>query len=122
MFFSFSENWWNLTNPTYASVLPIPQRYYVPGRIREIFKPRLEASGLWNLPAMEPKVKSPFAQKKEETKNEKDTYGRAFKREKARILIISVHFEPRLFTDLGERSFCSGYVRQTLGVQRLLLP
>jgi sorting and assembly machinery component 37 len=28
-------------------MMPIPQRYYVPNRIRELYKPRLEASGLW---------------------------------------------------------------------------
>ena len=27
--------------------MPIPQRYYVPNRIRELYKPRLEAVGLW---------------------------------------------------------------------------
>ena len=27
--------------------MPIPQRYYVPNRIRELYKPRLEAAGLW---------------------------------------------------------------------------
>ena len=28
-------------------MIPIPQRYYVPNRIREMYKPRLEAAGLW---------------------------------------------------------------------------
>jgi len=82
MFFSLSDNWWKLTNPAYASVLPVPQRYYVPGRIRETFKPRLEASGLWNLPSTEPKEKNLFAQKKEESKDQKHIYDKAFKREK----------------------------------------
>jgi len=28
-------------------MMPIPQRYYVPNRIRELHKPRLEFVGLW---------------------------------------------------------------------------
>lgn len=28
-------------------MMPIPQRYYVPNRIRELYKPRLEVAGLW---------------------------------------------------------------------------
>ena len=28
-------------------MIPIPQRYYVPNRIRELYKPRLESVGLW---------------------------------------------------------------------------
>ena len=28
-------------------MMPIPQKYYVPNRIRELHKPRLEAVGLW---------------------------------------------------------------------------
>lgn len=27
--------------------MPVPQRYYVPNRIRELYKPRLETVGLW---------------------------------------------------------------------------
>lgn len=35
--------------PTLASFLPIPQKYYVPGRLRDMYKPRLEAADLWDL-------------------------------------------------------------------------
>lgn len=28
-------------------MMPIPQRYYVPNRVRELYKPRLENVGLW---------------------------------------------------------------------------
>jgi len=28
-------------------MMPIPQRYYVPNRIRELYRPRLETVGLW---------------------------------------------------------------------------
>ena len=30
-------------------MLPVPQRYYVPRRIKESYRPRLEAVGLWLL-------------------------------------------------------------------------
>lgn len=54
-------------------MLPVPQRYYVPRRIRETYRPRLEAVGLW-LIANEPegrhegrKVEIPKGETKEET-------------------------------------------------------
>lgn len=34
---------------TLAQVLSVPQRYYVPARIRESYKPRLDAAGLWTV-------------------------------------------------------------------------
>ena len=45
--FYSSANYWKLIRPTLAKMMPIPQRYYVPNRIRELHKPRLEAVGLW---------------------------------------------------------------------------
>ena len=46
----------NLTHPFLASMYPVPQKYYVPRRIRDTYYPRLEAVGLWSLP-VEEKVK-----------------------------------------------------------------
>lgn len=40
--------------------MPIPQRYYVPNRIRELYKPRLEASGLWPTETEAPSEQSVF--------------------------------------------------------------
>ena len=37
-------------------MFPVPQKYYVPHRIRNTYIPRLEAVELWNLP-VEEKVK-----------------------------------------------------------------
>ncbi|KAJ7156931.1 hypothetical protein C8R43DRAFT_997690 [Mycena crocata] len=48
MLYSLPDNWAKLTHPTLAYALPMPQRYYVPGRIRDSHRPRLEAAGLWN--------------------------------------------------------------------------
>ena len=38
--------------------MPIPQRYYVPNRIRELYKPRLETVGLWPAESETPSEKS----------------------------------------------------------------
>ena len=35
------------------SEFPLPQRYYVPERIRESYKPRLIAANLWKIPEIE---------------------------------------------------------------------
>ncbi|VDC06646.1 unnamed protein product [Peniophora sp. CBMAI 1063] len=47
--YSLPENYSTLVYPTLASLYPVPQRYYVPHRIRDLHAPRLDASGLWNL-------------------------------------------------------------------------
>lgn len=63
-----------------ASMLPIPQRYYVPGRIREMYRPRLEAAGLWTQATSEPE-KDSFG-KRQKKDDPKDEYARAFERDK----------------------------------------
>jgi hypothetical protein len=40
-------------HPALVAPLSIPQRYYVPHRVRESYQPRLEAMGLWVLPEAE---------------------------------------------------------------------
>ena len=35
--------------PALASKLPLPQRYYLPDRLRDTYQPRLDAAGLWNV-------------------------------------------------------------------------
>ncbi|KIK30890.1 hypothetical protein PISMIDRAFT_124884 [Pisolithus microcarpus 441] len=82
MFFGVDANFWGLTRPTLTSVMPIPQRYYVPGRIRESYRRRLETSGLWCLPATEQEHKSPFAKNEKKRDDHTGTFTRAFEREK----------------------------------------
>ena len=48
-YFSLSANWTRHTRHIFASVFPVPQRYYVPERIRDAYKPRLEAAELWDV-------------------------------------------------------------------------
>ncbi|KAI6132148.1 hypothetical protein EDD16DRAFT_1534807 [Pisolithus croceorrhizus] len=82
MFFGVDANFWGLTRPTLTSLMPIPQRYYVPGRIRESYRRRLETSGLWRSPATEQEHKSPFAKNEKERDDHTSTFTRAFEREK----------------------------------------
>ncbi|KAG1875159.1 hypothetical protein C8R48DRAFT_691678 [Suillus tomentosus] len=83
-FYSVDDNFWKLTNPIMASMLPIPQRYYVPGRIREMHRPRLEAAGLWTQTASESE-KDSFG-KRQKKGDPKDNYARAFERDKVSAL------------------------------------
>ena len=43
-----------------ASLFLVPQKYFVPRRIRDTFIPRLEAVGLWYLPVEEKVIKKSF--------------------------------------------------------------
>ncbi|KAG8886711.1 hypothetical protein FRB98_001063 [Tulasnella sp. 332] len=47
-FYAHPINYVRLTLPTLTSVLHFPQTYFVPGRLREMYRPRLEAAGLWD--------------------------------------------------------------------------
>ncbi|KAH7889393.1 hypothetical protein F5I97DRAFT_1843991 [Phlebopus sp. FC_14] len=81
VFYGIDANFWGLTNPVLSSQMSIPQRYYVPGRIRETYRPRLEASGLWSLPAVQEKS-SRFAKEEKKKEDNKSTFARVFEREK----------------------------------------
>ena len=47
--YALSRNYWDFVLPTVAGMLPVPQRYYIPGRLRDTYKARLEAVGLWDI-------------------------------------------------------------------------
>ncbi|KIP12234.1 hypothetical protein PHLGIDRAFT_98144 [Phlebiopsis gigantea 11061_1 CR5-6] len=53
VYYSLSANWTRQTRHTIASVLPVPQCYYVPERIRKSYQPRLEAVELWDVAGIE---------------------------------------------------------------------
>ncbi|KIM62157.1 hypothetical protein SCLCIDRAFT_848921 [Scleroderma citrinum Foug A] len=82
IFYGVDSNFWGLTKPTLASIMPVPQRYYVPGRIRESYRPRLESSGLWSIPAAEQEKKNPFSKDQRKQEDNKGTFARVFEREK----------------------------------------
>jgi sorting and assembly machinery component 37 len=76
-------NWTGLMQPALASMFPVPQRYYVPGRIRECHKARLEAAGLWH-PEVEKQEKKSFPGFTKSTKETVDSrvYLQAFEQER----------------------------------------
>ncbi|KAL1741320.1 hypothetical protein HDZ31DRAFT_45690 [Schizophyllum fasciatum] len=82
VFFSVNKNWNKLTHPALASRLPIPQRYYMPGRIRELHRPRLTTAGLWN-PGADDGERRPLKEAIKPRPSQSASYARAFEREKA---------------------------------------
>lgn len=76
-------NWMGLTQPALASMFPVPQCYYVPERIRECHKARLEAAGLWH-PEVEKQEKKSFRGFAKSMKEKVDSrvYLQAFEQEK----------------------------------------
>lgn len=64
-----------------AYALPVPQRYYVPSRIRNMHRHRLEAAGLWvDQPAESTRLQ--FST----TTDHKEQIAQAFQRSKVRLL------------------------------------
>ncbi|KXN92218.1 hypothetical protein AN958_08671 [Leucoagaricus sp. SymC.cos] len=79
----YASNWERVIHPALVSMYGVPQRYYVPGRIRASYKPRLESAGLWSLPPPEPAKKQLSKQSANETRKEaKETFTQAFEKEK----------------------------------------
>jgi hypothetical protein len=63
------ENWNKLTHPALVAKLPIPYRYYLPQRMRDSYKPRLEAAGLWGPHAAEEEAEpKTFAERQMKTR------------------------------------------------------
>ncbi|KAJ3535183.1 hypothetical protein NM688_g7015 [Phlebia brevispora] len=48
VYYALSTNWTERIHPMLVSLLPVPQRYFLPKRIRESYRPRLEAVELWS--------------------------------------------------------------------------
>ncbi|KAJ3574817.1 hypothetical protein NP233_g1497 [Leucocoprinus birnbaumii] len=82
-FYSSTTNWEKVIHPVLVNMYGLPQRYYVPTRIRASYKPRLESAGLWTLPPLEPEKKSFKERKGDDTqKKAKEAYTQAFEKEK----------------------------------------
>ncbi|KAH9842744.1 uncharacterized protein C8Q71DRAFT_734228 [Rhodofomes roseus] len=108
MLYSLRLNWRRVTRPAMASMLPVPQRYYVPNRIRESYQPRLEAAELWDIPGIEQEEEEDRIsalrrdrRKKKETKAQK--FKRVFEREK--VIEKARAFLSSYATLLGERRY-----------------
>ncbi|KDR73498.1 hypothetical protein GALMADRAFT_251207 [Galerina marginata CBS 339.88] len=84
--YSNHENWVKMTSPALASFLPVPQKYYVPRRIQDLYVPRLKAAGLWKVHVEEKPAETPFPRDVKPLEKEKlaknATLSRAFDRER----------------------------------------
>ena len=86
VFYSLPANYAGLTYPTLSSFYKIPQSYYVPHRICQAYKARLEANGLWTVPVSgeDSEVEKPkrFGERVTEKDDPKQAYKSAFQRER----------------------------------------
>lgn len=82
--YSRYDNWVGTTHPALVSMYSLPYRYYVPNRIRETYRPRLENAGLWDPrnPEKEEKKTVRDKLKSKDAKPSDDKFHRAFEREK----------------------------------------
>lgn len=87
VYYSLSANWTRQTRRTLASIFPAPQCYYVPERIRMSYKPRLEATELWDIVGIEEeeeREKERFSFRRVAKKNKKAEEKTKFKASAAR--------------------------------------
>ncbi|KAH8107016.1 hypothetical protein BXZ70DRAFT_1003899 [Cristinia sonorae] len=84
-YFAVGPNFHRATQPALASVLPVPQRYYVPARLRKTHQPRLEAAGIWHIhdQHLQDDRASPFEKlaRKKDAKEKKENAKRVFEKE-----------------------------------------
>ncbi|KZT11324.1 uncharacterized protein LAESUDRAFT_692034 [Laetiporus sulphureus 93-53] len=107
MMYSLHANWWNVTRPALVSMLPAPQRYFVPGRIRESYRPRLEFAGLWNVPGIEQEDDERFSVFRERRRKKKETRDQKFKKvfEREKVLEKARAFFSLYARLLGDERF-----------------
>ncbi|KAF8623482.1 hypothetical protein AX15_006265 [Amanita polypyramis BW_CC] len=110
MLYSVPSNWVKMTSQVLSSMFPLPHRYYVPTRIREIYKPRLETSGLWSVPEVEKEPKNPFQQTSSGIEKVANTniFQQAFEKEKA-VEKAKAIFD--IYARLLKTTYFSGRVR-----------
>ncbi|KAJ3544081.1 hypothetical protein NMY22_g2914 [Coprinellus aureogranulatus] len=82
--FAQEENWEGFTLKSLATLFPVPQKYFVPSKLRVAYQPRLDAAGLWNpLPPVEEKKKTPFEKElRQKPSIDKRAFRQTFVREK----------------------------------------
>jgi sorting and assembly machinery component 37 len=83
-FYCVPANYVAVMHPTLASFYKIPQSYYVPRRIRQVYQARLKANGLWSTSTEEGEVEKPkrFGEKETEKDDPKEIFKNAFQRER----------------------------------------
>ncbi|KAF9526998.1 hypothetical protein CPB83DRAFT_908009 [Crepidotus variabilis] len=104
--YSVDDNWTKMTGPALASMYPIPQKYYVPRRIRTSYHLKLDAAGLWNALVEEKPEDKPFQKEKihatQDIKSNPKVTG-AFEKQK---VVEKVRTELNLYQELlGTKTF-----------------
>jgi sorting and assembly machinery component 37 len=87
-FYSVPANYAAVTHPTLSSFYSPPQSYYVPRRIRQVYRTRLEATGLCTTSAEESELEKPkpFGAEEKQKDDPKQTFKDAFQRERVGLL------------------------------------
>ena len=89
--YALSQNWLQKTRPTLVALLPVPQRYFLPNRIRQSYKARLEAAELWDAAGVqqeEEEERAHFTFRKSAKKNRKAQDEKKKKHQFARERVI----------------------------------
>ncbi|KAF8637355.1 hypothetical protein AX17_002854 [Amanita inopinata Kibby_2008] len=104
MLYSVSSNWAGLTYPLLASMFPFPQRHFVPLRVQELYRPRLQVAGMWRIPEVEMEARQPFNKVSREAEKAANTNAilQAFEKEK-------VTEKARTILDIYARLLCGKY-------------
>ncbi|KAJ3857024.1 outer mitochondrial membrane transport complex protein-domain-containing protein [Lentinula lateritia] len=107
MLYALHANWTELTHASIVHRFPIPQRYYVPHRLRQSYKRRLEGAGLWSLPGIEQDTKHLSKDRAPNEKvNPRDRFMKVFEREK---VLEKARTTLDIYTRLlGEGNFFNG--------------
>ncbi|KAJ3916828.1 hypothetical protein F5877DRAFT_45798 [Lentinula edodes] len=107
MLHALHANWTELTHASIVYRFPVPQRYYVPHRLRQSYKRRLEGSGLWSLPGIEQETKHISKNRAPNEKvNPRDRFLKVFEREK---VLEKARSTLDIYTRLlGEGTFFNG--------------
>jgi sorting and assembly machinery component 37 len=110
MLYSVPSNWANMTYQVLFSMFPLPQRSFVPARIREVYKPRLEAAGLWSIPEPKKETTKPFQQVSQEAEKAENAniFLQAFDKEKA---AEKAKFTLDIYSRLLKEPYFSGHDR-----------
>ncbi|KAJ4475266.1 outer mitochondrial membrane transport complex protein-domain-containing protein [Lentinula edodes] len=107
MLYALHANWTELTHASIVYRFPVPQRYYVPHQLRQLYKRRLEGSGLWSLPGIEQETKHISKNRAPNEKvNPRDRFLKVFEREK---VLEKARSTLDIYTRLlGEGTFFNG--------------
>lgn len=116
MLYSLHSNWWKTTRPVLVAALPVPHRYYVADRVRESYKPRLEASELWGIPGLEDEeqdgISSVFRkEKKKKSQLKSIKFKNAFRRDQVRFNFVPIYFHRQVVRCSPRPVHCSPFTQ-----------